>query len=202
MHLRKSWVGVGVGVAGVMVVALSGPIVARAMAQGAPGTPRPEIFTATASIKTAGGVAATAPVTITVDWKMPQSQADGLIDAFKMGGADALRKALDGVAPTGSVRIGGGDLIAARMTIERVTGKGRLVTVVTLEPIVFIGAGVPNAKATDAYQFGVVDLEVDASGKGTGTLSPAAKITVHEGAFVVEDYASDLVELKEVSKVK
>jgi hypothetical protein len=167
-----------------------------------PGEPGPEIFKATASIKTAGGVAATAPVTITVDRKMTREQADGLIETFKTGGAAALRKALDGVPPAGSVRIGNASAVAGRMAIERVTDKGRLVTVVTLEPIVFLGAGVPNAKPKGAYEFGVVDIEVDASGKGSGTLSPAAKIKVHEGAFVVEDYASDLVELKEVTKVK
>jgi hypothetical protein len=178
------------------------PIAAAAIGHAMPGEPGPEIFKATASIKTAGGVAATAPVTITVDRKMTREQADGLIETFKTGGADALRKALDGVPPAGSVQIGNASAVAGRMAIERVTDKGRLVTVVTLEPIVFLGAGVPNAKPKDAYEFGVVDIEVDASGKGSGTLSPAAKIKVHEGAFVVEDYASDLVELKEVTKVK
>ena len=111
-------------------------------------------------------------------------------------------ESLDGVPPTGSVKIGNGNAVTGRMAIERVTDKGRLVTLVTLEPIVFVGAGAPNAKAKEAYDFGVVDLEVDANGKGTGVLSPAAKIKVHEGAFVVEDYASDLVQLKEVTKVK
>ena len=162
----------------------------------------PETFKATASIKTSGGVAATAPVMVTVDRTMAQAQVDSLIEAFKSGGAEALRKALDGVPPTGSVRIGNAKPAVARMTLERVTDKGRLVTIVTLEPIAFLGAGMPGAKPTEGYQFGVVDLEVDATGKGAGTLSPAAKIRVHEGAFVVEDYATDLVQLKEVSKVK
>jgi hypothetical protein len=194
MHFRALWTG---GAAVLIGLSVSGPIAQETMS-----TPGQEIFKATASIKTAGGVAATAPVTITVDRKMTRAQADGLIETFKTGGADALRKALDGVPPTGSVRIGDASAVAARLAIERPTDKGRLVTVVTLQPIVFIGAGVPNAKATDAYEFGVIDIEVDANGKGSGTLSPAAKIKVHEGAFVVEDYASDLVELKEVSKVK
>lgn len=200
MHFRALWTGAA--------VLLMWPIVSSAIGQGPPGTTdtsgaaAAEIFTATASIKTAGGVAATAPVTITVDRKMSREQADGLIETFKTGGADALRKALDGVPPTGSVRIGNANAVAGRMAIERVTDKGRLVTVVTLEPIVFIGAGVPNAKPKGDYTFGVVDIEVDGNGKGSGTLSPAAKIKVHEGAFVVEDYASDVVELKEVTKVK
>jgi hypothetical protein len=184
--------------AGVAVVLL-GTSVASAIAGQKSG---PETFKATASIKTAGGVAATAPVTVTVDRMMPQPQVDGLIEAFKSGGADALRKALDGVPPTGSVRIGNAAPAVARLALERVTDKGRLLTVVTLDPIVLLGAGVPGAKSTEGYRFGVVDLEVDASGKGAGTLSPAAKIKVHQGAFVVEDYATDLVQLKEVSKVK
>ncbi len=62
-----------------------------------------ETFTATASIKTAGGAAASAPVTIVVDRKMPQAEADKFLAAFKSGGTAALRKALTGVAPTGSV---------------------------------------------------------------------------------------------------
>lgn len=194
MHLRALWTG---GAA-----LLLWPIVAGAIGHGASAAPGPEVFTATASIKTAGGVAATAPVTITVDRTMTRDQADKLIAAFKTGGASALRKALDGVPPTGSVRIGNAGPVAGRMAIERVTDKGRLITLVTLEPLVFIGAGAPNAKPKEAYDFGVVDIEVDANGKGSGTLSPAAKIKVHEGAFVVEDYASDLVELKEVTKVK
>jgi hypothetical protein len=48
----------------------------------------------------------------------------------------------------------------------------------------------------------VIDLEIDASGDGSGTLAPAAKVTVKGSAFVVEDYASELVRLAGVKKVK
>jgi hypothetical protein len=48
----------------------------------------------------------------------------------------------------------------------------------------------------------VIDLEIDASGDGSGTLAPAAKVTVSGSAFVVEDYASELVRLAGVKKVK
>lgn len=178
------------------------PIASGAIGQGRSEAPGTEIFKATASIKTAGGVAATAPVTITVERKMTRDQAEKLIETFKTGGAGALRKALDGVPPTGSVKVGNAGSVPARMAIERMTDKGRLVTMVTLQPIAFVGAGLPNAKPKANYDFGIVDIEVDANGKGSGTLSPAAKIKVHEGAFAVEDYGSDLVELKEVTKVK
>jgi hypothetical protein len=163
---------------------------------------RGETFTATATVKTAGGASATAPVTISVDRTMPQTEADGLVAAFKSGGAAGLRKALTGVAPTGSVTLGNGKPTPTRIAIERATDKGRLLTIVSDTPILFLGAGVPEAKAKAGYDFAVVDIELDAKGSGAGTLAPAAKIVLKNGAFVVEDFASELVKLTAVSKVK
>ena len=65
-----------------------------------------ETFSATAAVKTAGAATASAPVTVVVDRKMPQAEADQLVGAFKAGGPAALRKALVGVAPTGTVQLG------------------------------------------------------------------------------------------------
>jgi hypothetical protein len=161
-----------------------------------------ESFTATATVKTAGGAEASAPVTITIDRKMPEPEADKLVAAFKSGGAAGLRRALAGVPPTGSVQLAEGAPTPARITIERPTDKGRLITIVTDKPLLFLGAGVPGAKPKDGYDFAVVDLEVDASGAGSGTLAPAAKVTLKGSAFVVEDYASELVRLAGVKKVK
>jgi hypothetical protein len=158
-----------------------------------------ESFTATASVKGAGGAAATAPVTVTVDRKMSQAEADKLLAAFKSGGAAGLRKALNGVAPTGSVTIGGGKATPTRVTVERTTEKGRLLTMVADQPILFLGAGVPGAKPKAGYDFAIIDLEVDAKGGGSGTIAPAAKVTVKDGAFVVEDYGGEVVRLTKVT---
>jgi hypothetical protein len=114
----------------------------------------------------------------------------------------ALRKALAGVAPTGSVRVGKGEPTPTRLTVERATDKGRLLTIVTDKPILFLGGGMPGAKPKEGYDFAVVDIEVDAKGSGSGTLAPAARVTVKEGVFVVDDYASELVRLTGVSRMK
>ena len=161
-----------------------------------------EMFTATAAVKGAGGVAASAPVTLTIDRKMSQKEADTLAAAFKAGGAAALRKALVGVAPTGSVRIGAGSATPTRLTIERPTSNGRLLTIVTDQPLAFVGAGVPGAKAKEGYDFAVIDIEVDAKGSGSGTLAPAAKIRMNQDAFVVEDFGVEAVRLTAVTKTK
>ena len=161
-----------------------------------------ETFAATAVVKTAAGAMASAPVSIVVDRKMSEAEAGRLTSAFNAGGLPALRKALVGVAPTGSIRLGSGTPTASRILIERVTDKGRLLTIVTDEPILFLGAGVASAKSKAGYDMAVLDIEVDAKGNGAGMLSPAAKVTVKQGVFVVEDYASELIRLTDVKKVK
>jgi len=186
-----------IAIRGVLSMAVSAAAVAAARAQSGA-----ETFTATASVKTAAAATATAPVTIVVDRKMSQEEADKLSAAFKSGGAPALRKALTGVPATGSVQLGKGKATPTRVTIERTTDKGRLLTMVTDRPILFLGAGLPEAKPKQGYDFAVIDIEVDGSGSGSGTLSPAAKITMKEGAFTVGDYAAELVRLTDVKKVK
>ena len=160
------------------------------------------MFTATAAVKGAGGASASAPVTITVDRKMTQSEAESLMAAFKTGGAAALRKGLVGVPPTGTVRIGAGSVTPTRFTIERPTPGGRLLTILTDQPLLFVGAGVPGAKPKEGYDFAVIDIEVDAKGSGSGTLAPAAKLRMNQGAFVVEDFGVEVVQLTAVKKTK
>jgi hypothetical protein len=161
-----------------------------------------EMFTATAAVKGAGGASATAPVTITIDRKMSQSEADSLVAAFKTGGAPALRKELAGAKPTGTVRIGAGSPAPTRFTLERATGEGRLLTILSDQPMLFLGAGMPGAKPKEGYDFAVLDLVIDGKGNGSGTLAPAAKIRLNQDAFVVEDYGIEVVRLTDIKKTK
>lgn len=161
----------------------------------------PETFTATATVKTGGGATATAPVRIVIDRIMPQAEADKYAAAFRKGGAAELRKALTGVKPTGSVVVGSQPSTPTVITFERRTDKGRLITIVTDKPVLFIGAGMPGAKPKDGYDFAIIDLEVSDQGRGTGVMSPAAKIGLKDSLFVVTDYSSELVQLKDVAKV-
>src|SRR4029079_7204198 len=116
-----------------------------------------EKFTATDSVKGAGGAEATAPVTLIVNHKMSQAEADKLLAAFKSGGAAGFRKALTGIAPTGSVKVGAGKATPTRVTIERTTDKCVLLTRVTARPVLFLGAGVPGAKPKAGYDFAIID---------------------------------------------
>ena len=181
-------------------VLLAALLVTPASLRGQAGA---EAFTATAAVKAAGGGSASAPVTITIDRKMSQREAETFTTAFKSGGAAALRKALVGVAPTGSVKVGAGRATPTRITIERASAGGRLLTMVADQPLLFLGAGVPGAKPKAGYDFAVIDIEVDAKGNGSGTVAPAAKIKMNGDAFVVEDYGgNELIRLTAVKKTK
>ena len=161
-----------------------------------------ETFSATAAVKTASGAQATAPVTITVTRKMSQAEADKLTSAFTAGGVAALRKALTGVPPTGTIQIGTGKATSTSLTLERPSDRGRLLTIVSTSPLMFIGAGLPDAKPQQGFDFGIVDLVIAADGTGSGTMSPAAKVTVKQGVFVTDEYSGELVRLTNVKKAK
>ena len=176
--------------------------VCLAMASHASAQSGAETFTATASVKGVGGATASAPVTIIVDRKMPSAESDALVKAFVTGGPAALRKALEGVPPTGSIAIGAGAATPTRIAVERATSAGRLLTIVTDKPVLFIGGAMPNAKPKEGYDFAVIDLQLDASGGGSGVMAPAAKVKALQGVFVVEDYGTEMVTLTNIKKTK
>ena len=160
------------------------------------------MFTATAAVKSAGGASASAPVTITIDRKMSQSEADALVAAFK---SRRRGRAAEG-ARGGPPHRHGSDWRRQRhadaLHDRAPTGDGRLLTILTDQPLLFVGAGVPGAKPKEGYDFAVIDIEVDAKGNGSGTIAPAAKIKMNQGAFVVEDYGAEVVRLTAVKKTK
>jgi hypothetical protein len=179
-----------------VMLAVALTMASQALAQGG------ETFTATASVKGAGGAAASAPITITVDRKTPAAEAETLVKAFVTGGAAALRKALVGVPNTGTITIGGGAATPTRIAIERPTSDGRLLTIVADKPVLFIGGALPAAKPKEGFDFAVIDLQLDAKGGGSGMMAPAAKVKAMQGAFVVEDYGAESVTISNVKKTR
>jgi hypothetical protein len=180
-------------------------LAALAMTAGAAGgvlvaqTSAPKTYTATASVKTAGGASMTAPVTVTISRWTTDAERTTALAALKKGDA-ALKAALDGMKPVGTIQVGGRStpLHFAR-TLS--TGAGTLVTIVATQPIAFLGAGVPEQKPKAGYQYAFATFEVDGSGKGTaGDLAPAAKLKLGPGdAVVVDDYGVEAVRLTAIS---
>jgi len=159
---------------------------------------RVQTFTATATVKTAAGGSATAPLTVVVRQFTTDAERDELMAALKQGGTASARALLAKRSDLGTVQVGGRQT-AIKHAYARTTGDGQMVTVVTAEPLVFLGAGIPEAKPTAGYDLGLVMLEVASSGPGRGELVPATKVRMNEqGAIVTDDYSGEVVHLSNV----
>ena len=148
-----------------------------------------ETITATAQTKTAGGVSASAPLTVTLDRLSSEAERQQVMTALKSkDGSASVRALLDKWKPIGSVRLGGTNT-PVKYAFARPAGGGRLLTVVTGAAIAFVGAGLPNAPPRAGFDLGLVLLDVPASGAGSGELAPATKLALNaQGALVTEDY--------------
>jgi len=165
--------------------------------QGRQGTA--ETYTADASVKRANGSQASAKLTAAVRSWASDAERDALVAAVKQGGT-AARDFLAKRADAGTIQVGA-DPTPIKYAYARSVGSGRLITLVTAQPIHYVGGDAPGAKPKAGYDLGLVLLQVDGSAPGTGEVAPAAKVKVDDkGAIVTEDYGADAVRLTNVVK--
>lgn len=157
-------------------------------------------ITATARVKGAGGVEASAPVTVTIDRFSSDAERTAIMDALKRGGTGGVKTLLATRDRIGSVQIGS-STTPVKYAYATPTADGRLITVVTGSPIAFIGAAAPGAGDKTGFDLGLVLLEVATTGSGKGEIVPAAKVKIGEkGEIVTDDYSSEVVHLVNVTR--
>jgi hypothetical protein len=179
--------------AALVVAALAGSIVA---AQSEPGT-----FRGTASVRK-GAATASAPVSVTVTRYATVPERELVRKAIREGGGEALREALSRLPDTGFIHLGE-RRTRIKFAEERVTASGRLVTVVTAEPILFLGAGIPAPKSQTGFDVAVALLDMADDGTGLGELAPAARVGLDEGgALLIQDYGATVVWIKDLTRAK
>jgi hypothetical protein len=170
--------------------------VAAASAQTAP-----ETFKATASVKQ-GEASATAPAVVTITRYASPEERDAVVKAVREQGTAGARKVLAAMGDAGFIELGA-RRTAIKFAAVRPTGSGRLVTVVTAEPILHLGAGIPSARPRDGFDVAVALLDVNDSGQGTGELAPGARIALDAaGALRIEDYGATVVWLEGLARAR
>jgi hypothetical protein len=181
-------------------LAISACVLGALMSTAPAARAQAETLTASATLKTASGASASAPLTVVIEKFASDAERDELMEAVKKGGTSAAKALLAGRRDAGSVQLGARKT-PIKYAYARPLGGGRLVTVVTAEPIAFVGAGLPGAPPKAGYDLGLVMLEVSEASNGQGELVPAAKVRVSEqGAIVTEDYGSEVVRLSNITK--
>jgi hypothetical protein len=158
---------------------------------------RADTFTADATVTRANGTQTSARLTAVVQSFATDAERDALIAAVRKGGTSA-RDLLSSRGDAGAIEVGP-KRTPIKYAYTRPVGSGQLITVITAEPIHFVGGDLPDAKPKAGYDFGLVLLELDASKPGSGEVAPAAKIRVDAGgAIVTDDYGSEVVRLSNV----
>lgn len=160
-----------------------------------------ETFSATASVKSPSG-SASMPVKIGIDRFVSETDRTAVMDLVKAGNGTATRQALAKMASIGFIELGS-KRTPVKYAYARSTGAGRLITVLTAEPILYVGASRPDAKPKEGFDLALALLVLDGGDKGDGELAPAAKVKVDDkGAIVTEEYGREVVRLTNVAKVK
>jgi hypothetical protein len=181
------------------VAAASAAAVIVAMTAAQPAQAQPVTFTATASVKGPQG-SASAPVTITIVRFTSAAERDRLVPLVKANDRAATRKALAAAEDIGTIQVRD-HRIPIKYAYARATGGGRMITVVTAEPILHLGGDAPGAKPKAGYDLALALLVLDAADSGTGELAPAVTLMVNEaGSIVTHDYGTEVVRLVDVKK--
>ena len=148
------------------------------------------------------GARNTGTVDIVIDRWSTDEERDQLRAALREGGADGLLKALQKVKEVGRISSGGSlgyPLRFARQTTS--PSGGRRILLGTDRLISFLE--LRDQPRTVDYPFMVIDIRLDASGKGEGKLMPLARVTEDTDHIVeIENYASEPVRLTAVRSRK
>jgi hypothetical protein len=160
-----------------------------------------QTFSASARVTSAGGTSVESPFSMEIKRFATDAERDALVRTISKGGTDAAQQMLARQAAVGTLQLGG-RTVPVKYAYARAMGSGRLITAVTGEPIVFLGAGMPEAKPKAGYSLALVMLEVSDSGPGQGELVPAAKVRIDaQNAVVTEDYSpANVIRLVNVAK--
>jgi hypothetical protein len=158
-----------------------------------------ETITAIASVKSAGGTSLVTPLTVVIERFATDRERETLLRAARTG-MPAAQAHLAKNDDVGVVQLGA-QRTPIKYAFVRTTDTGRLITIVTAQPIFYLGAGLPQARTKDGVYVGLVILELATPGPGRGELVPAAKIRVNQNDVMVsEDYNSaDVVHLSDVA---
>src|SRR5262249_11904355 len=161
-----------------------------------------EAFTATASVKTKN-VSATAPASITISRYSTDQERASVSKALKSGGTKVVKGALAGMPDCGRLEMGENH-VAIKYAYARSTGSGRVIALVTAEPLLHPGSGLPEATKKRARDdVAVAILVLDANNTGHGELAAAAQVkTTASGAITIDHYDAPKIWLKNVAKAR
>jgi hypothetical protein len=157
----------------VMMAALAAP---QAAPQAAP--PGPQTFDLLVTATPTGGAATgaiTVPMVVTLERYTPEHERTKMTDALKYNGYPGFLNALRDAPQVGTLEVAGQTFVI-RWAREVPSDKGRTISIVTDQPVFFVGGLRKDAKPKAGYELAVMQFVLDTSGKGDGTMAAAARV--------------------------
>jgi hypothetical protein len=181
-----------------LAVAAGAGLVSSGAALAAKPVEELRAFAVNMSNISAGGGANAGPVDITIDRWTTDAERDRLVGVVKEKGADGLLDAIRKMDEIGHIQSGGSLGYPLRFAREvPLSGGGRRIIIGTDRRMSFLE--VREQPRSVEYPFMVVDIRLNADGKGVGKLMPLAKINTDVDHIVeIENYASEPVRLTSV----
>jgi len=182
----------------VLAVAAGAGLVSSGAALAAKPVEELRAFAVNMSNISAGGGTNAGPVDITIDRWTTDAERDRLVGVVKEKGADGLLGAIRKMDEIGHIQSGGSLGYPLRFAREvPLSGGGRRIIIGTDRRMSFLEVR-EQPRSVD-YPFMVVDIRLNADGKGVGKLMPLAKINTDVDHIVeIENYASEPVRLTSV----
>jgi hypothetical protein len=190
----------------VTVLSASIPALVLAAALAAPqATPPaappagPEIFDIVATVAAKGSTTGniTVPMTVQLDRYTPEHERTKMTDGLKYNGYPGFLNALRDAPQVGTLD-GAGEKFVIRWarTVDN-PGGGRTISIVTDTPVYFVGGWRKDAKSKAGYELAVMQLVLDKTGHGEGTMAAAARVKPGgETGVRIDNYAETPMKLK------
>jgi len=162
---------------------------AMALTAGLAAQPQyPRDIVVTAQYKTEQ-TSLTSRFTIHVTEAMPEWRHERLLGTLRQGGYTAFLPAFRALPVVGYIQLENRK-VELRYARSQATGNGERLVLITDGPVYFISGGSSEEKKRAGYVLSIIELRLDASGAGSGTMAAAARIKPDaEGNVVVDDYA-------------
>ena len=169
-------------------------------AQTARPVTAPEVFSATAQAKNASS-AVSGTLEVRVSRYTPDFDRKVVEEALRMGGYPRFVTALRNAPEVGQLALAGGQPFVIRYARETADGAGRTIVVVTDRPVFFVGSAKADAKPRAGFEVAIVRIQVDAAGRGRGTMAAAARVRPDgDGGILLDDYAEEPIAVTDVTR--
>ena len=159
-----------------------------------------DVFQGTAKFKAADGKQMSLPVTFSVDGVTSDATRKTVIEKLKAD-ATAAKSVLAALPQLGFIE-GNGVRVPIRYVYATPIVDGKTFTVVSDEPLGFIGGAKKDAKSKEGFDLTYAIITVREAGVGKGEMGPAAKLKwMDSGAPAPERYDDKIVWLEDIKRV-